>query len=111
MADVIKLVQGDALPVIILTLTDDVTLAAIDLSAATTTVSIRFREMGTTTLLSTISCTKPNGGADGKVQFDFSGGVLDVDPGEYEGEVVVDFNGSAQTVYDLLRFRVRENLT
>jgi len=111
MADVIKLVQGDALPVIILTLTDDVTLAAIDLSAATTTVSIRFREMGTTTLLSTISCTKPNGGTDGKVQFDFRGGVLNVDPGEYEGEVVVDFNGSAQTVYDLLRFRVREDLT
>ena len=109
MADVIKLVKGDEKPVIILTLTDDVTAAAIDLSAGTTVVTVKFRARGSTTLLSTISTTKVSGGTTGKVQFDFSGGILDVAAGAYEGEIIVNYNSSIQTVYDTLRFRVREN--
>ena len=108
-ADVIRLVKGDERPVIVLTLTDDVTRSPIDLSLSTTTVAIKFREAGTTTLLSTINCTKLSGGTAGQVQFDFLGGVLDVDPGMYEGEIVIDFSGQVQTVYDTLRFTVREN--
>jgi hypothetical protein len=50
-----------------------------------------------------------NSGTTGQVQFDFLGGVLDVEPGMYEGEVVIDFAGQVQTVYDTLRFTVREN--
>lgn len=111
MADVIRLVKGDSKPVIQLTLTDDVTGGVLDISQASTTVSVRFRKAGTTTLLSTINCSKVTNGTDGKVEFDFSGGVLNVDAGQYEGEIVVDFNGSTQTVYDLLTFRVRDNLT
>lgn len=111
MADVIRLVKGDSKPVIQLTLTDDVAGSVLDLSAASTTVAVRFRKAGTTTLLSTINCSKVTNGTDGKVQFDFTGGVLNVDPGQYEGEIVVDYNGSTQTVYDLLTFRVRDNLT
>jgi hypothetical protein len=107
--DVIRLVKGDERPVIVLTLTDDVTGSPIDLSLLTTTVSVKFREAGTTTLLDTITCSKLSGGTTGQVQFDFLGGVLDVDPGMYEGEVVIDFNGQVQTVYDTLRFTVREN--
>lgn len=109
MAETIKLVKGDELPQITLTLTDDVTSNAVNLSSATTTVSVKFRKKGSTTTLSTISTTKTTDGSNGKVHFDFSGGVLDVDPGEYEGEVVIDFNGSVQTVYDVLKFRVRAN--
>jgi len=108
MADIIKLVKGDELPQITLTLTDDVTASAVDLSVDTTSVSVKFKKKGTTTTLSTISTTKTNTGSDGKVHFDFSGGVLDVDAGEYEGEVVIDYNGSVQTVYDVLTFRVRD---
>lgn len=111
MADVIRLVKGDSKPVIQLTLTDDVAGGVLDISAASTTVYIRFRKAGTTTLLSTINCSKVTDGTDGKVQFDFTGGVLNVDPGQYEGEIVVNYNGSTQTVYDLLTFRVRDNLT
>ena len=81
----------------------------LDLSASTTSVSVKFRATGTTTVLSTISCTKTNTGSDGKVQFNFTSGVLDVDEGSYEGEIVVNFNGSLHTVYDLLKFRVRNN--
>jgi hypothetical protein len=111
MADVIRLVKGDSKPVIQLALIDDVTGGVLDISQASTTVSVRFRKAGSTTLLSTISCTKVTDGTDGKVEFDFSGGVLNVDAGQYEGEIIVDFNGSTQTVYDLLTFRVRDNLT
>jgi uncharacterized protein (DUF1684 family) len=109
MADTIKLVQGDELPQITLTLRDDVGNAALDLSAATTTVSVKFKLKGSTTTLSTITTNKLTDGSDGKVYFNFAGGVLDVDPGEYEGEIVIDFNGSVQTVYDTLNFRVRDN--
>ena len=107
--DVIRLVEGDEKPLIVLTLTDDITGTPIDLSLGTTTVSVKFRKAGTTTLLSTISCSKLSGGTTGQVQFGFSGGVLDVDPGSYEGEVVVDYNGDVQTVYETLRFTVRAN--
>ena len=108
MADIIKLVKGDELPQITLTLTDDVTASAVDLSVGTTSVSVKFKKKGTTTTLSTISTIKTTDGSDGKVHFDFSGGVLDVDAGEYEGEVVIDYDGSVQTVYDVLTFRVRD---
>jgi hypothetical protein len=108
-ADVIRLVKGDERPVIVLTLTDDVTGSPIDLSLINTVVTIKFREAGTTTLLSTITTSKLSGGTTGQVQFDFLGGVLNVDPGMYEGEIVIDFNGQVQTVYDTLRFTVREN--
>lgn len=111
MADVIRLVKGDSKPVIQLALIDDVTGGVLDISQASTTVAVRFRKAGSTTLLSTINCSKVTDGTDGKVEFDFSGGVLNVDAGQYEGEIVVDFNGSTQTVYDLLTFRVRDNLT
>lgn len=107
--DVIRLVEGDEKPLIVLTLTDDITGTPIDLSVETTTVSVKFRKAGTTTLLSTISCTKLSGGTTGQVQFGFSGGVLDVDAGAYEGEVVINYNGSVQTVYETLRFTVRAN--
>jgi len=109
MADTIKLVKGDELPQITLTLTDDVAGSALDLSANTTSVSIKFKLKGGTSTLSTISTTKLTTGADGKIFFNFAGGVLDVDPGEYEGEIVINFNGSYQTVYDTLSFRVRDN--
>lgn len=109
MAETIKLVKGDELPQIVLTLTDDTSNTAVDLSAGTTSVNIKFRKKGTTTTLSTISTSKTNTGSDGKVHFNFAGGVLDVDPGEYEGEVVINFSGSVQTVYDVLKFRVRAN--
>ncbi len=107
--DVIRLVKGDERPVIVLTLTDDVTGNPIDLSLGSTTVTVKFRKAATTTVLSTIACSKVGNGTDGRIQFSFVGGVLDVDPGMYEGEITINFNGELQTVYDTLRFTVREN--
>ena len=106
MSDVIRLVQNDSRPEINLTLTDENTNLPIDLSAGTTTVVVKFRAAGSSTLLSTITCTKTDA-VNGKVSFNFTGGVLDVDPGQYEGEIEISYDGDTHTVFDLLRFRVR----
>lgn len=108
MADVIRVVSGDSKPDVTLTLTDEITGDPFDLSAVSTVVRVYFRAAGTTTLLSTITCTKTDA-VNGEVSFDFSGGVLDVAAGMYEGEIEVDFNGAKHTVYETLKFRVRED--
>jgi hypothetical protein len=108
MSERIKLVKNDNRPIIDLTLTNEATGAAIDLSAPTTTVVVKFRKEGSSTVLSTINCSKTNTGVDGKVNFKFTGSVLNVAPGNYEGEISISFNGEIQTVYDVLKFRVRD---
>lgn len=104
MADKIKLVQGDNRPYIRLTLTRP-DGSAVDVSDAV--VRVKFRAAGSTEVLSTLTCTKPNGGADGLVVFNFPGNTLDVTPGQYEGEVEADYDGEIETVYDILKFTVR----
>ena len=106
MAEVIKVVRGDTKPLVTVTLTDDATGDPFDLSDATTTVSVLFRAAGSTDTPATISCDKVDA-ANGVVQFDFSGDILAVDPGLYEGEIVVSLDGATHTVYDVLKFRVR----
>jgi hypothetical protein len=104
----IKLVRNDNRPIITLTLTDVSNGNPIDLSDPSTTVNVKFRKQGSSTLLSTLACTKTNGGADGVVQFSFTGAALNVAAGLYEGEIEISFNGSIQTVYDTLKFKVRD---
>lgn len=108
MSDVIKLVQGDTLPQIYLTLTNETTGDPINLSGASISVNLKFRAAGSTTTLSTIPCTKTDA-VNGIVSFDFGNGELvGISSGMYEGEVTVTFGTEIQTVYDLIRFRVRE---
>lgn len=102
----IRLVQNDTRPVVTITLTDDSTGQPIDLSALSTVVTVKFRKAGGATL-ATIATNKINSGLTGQVSFSFSGGVLNIAPGAYEGEISVNFNGDVQTVFDLLRFIVR----
>lgn len=109
MAEKIKLVQGDTFPSIKLTLTDPINGAVIDLSDESAVVYVHFRAVGSTGVLSTITCTNESDGTDGEVRFDFSGGVLNVPAGPYEGEIEISFNGSLQTVYEKLKFYVRED--
>lgn len=107
MAERIKLVQGDNLPFVRLSLTDPTTGSPINVSDGGVAVRVYFRAAGTDTVLSTIMCEKVNGGATGIVRFNFPDGVLDVEPGPYEGEVEIDFDGQVQTVYEVLKFNVR----
>ncbi len=103
----IRLVTGDTRPFIRINLSGADGLP-INVSDADTTVRVYFRAVGSETILSTLVCTKPNGGADGLVMFNFPPGALDVEPGPYEGEIEIDFGGEKQTVYQPLKFSVRE---
>jgi hypothetical protein len=107
MADEIKLVRGNNRPYIKITLTD-ADGNAINLSAATTTVSVRFRSVTSETTLATLTTTKISNGTNGEVQFNFPGSTLDVPAGNYEFEIEVDFNGEKQTVYQTVKCLVRE---
>jgi hypothetical protein len=107
MSEKIKLVTGDTRPYIRLTLTDKAG-AAINVGDSDTLVRVYFRAVGSTEILSTIVCDKPNGGADGVVRFNFPAGALDVEPGLYEGEIEISFGGETQTIYQPLKFVLRE---
>ncbi|CAB4130417.1 Domain of unknown function DUF2479 [uncultured Caudovirales phage] len=110
MTDTIKLVAGDNRPNIKLTLTK-IDGTAVDLSGGDTTVSIKFRSVGSESTLVTLSTTKVGSGATGEVTFNFPGDTLDVPAGFYEGEIEVDFGSEKQRVFDRLKFQVREAFT
>lgn len=105
MSSTIKLVRGDNRPYIRLSL-KDVDGNAINLTGAA--VSIYFRQAGSESVLSTITASITGDAANGQVVFNFPGSTLDVEPGLYEGEVEIDFGGEIQTVYEILKFNVRD---
>lgn len=106
----IKLVKNDNRPYITLTLTDDAG-SVIDVSDAGTSVVVYFRAVGTTTVLSTLTTTKVNTGNTGIVKFNFPGTALNVPAGAYEGEIEILWTGGdKQTVFNLLKFTVRDEV-
>lgn len=106
MTEKIKLVQGDVdRPQIRATITDENTGDIIDISGST--VVLKFRKVGDTELTDTIDGTVTDGAA-GQVVFAMTETSLAGDAGDYEGEIEITFDGTGvQTVYDLLKFRVR----
>lgn len=109
MAEKIRLVQGDTRPNLVTTLTDSTTGSAINVTGAT--VRLKFRAVGATTVRSTIIGDVTNG-AGGVVVFDWADEPtsLDGDPGDYEGEIEITFaDTTVQTVYDLLKFKLRQD--
>ena len=124
MANRIKLVQGDTYPQISITIYDETTGKPTDLRSAS--VLLKFRETGSTTIKSTITGSLIAGytdennntvytpapydedGGGGGVVFSWDSDDLDT-AGSYEGEVEVTFpNNRIQTVYDVVRFQIRE---
>jgi BppU N-terminal domain len=106
MSEKIKLVQGDTRPQIRVALTDDTTGLPVDITGAT--VVLKFRAAGDSVVLSTLSGTVTEG-INGAVVFSWPEGALDVDSGDYEGEIEVTFaDTTIQTVYETLKFKVRE---
>ena len=119
-SDTLNLVTGDTLPELNLTLKDsstaasgavldennDTTWAAITLTGAT--VKLRIRELGSTTVKSTLSCTITDA-TNGKVATNFPTGTLDT-AGTFEAEIEITFaSGGIQTVNDLIKFKVRSD--
>ena len=116
----IKLVVGDTLPELNFTLKDSNTAAAgktLDADDSTTwaavnltgsTVRFRIREVGSTTVLSTITATV-TGAANGQVTVAFPSGTWTTS-GTFEGEIEhTTSGGGIQTVQDLIKFQVRDD--
>ncbi len=109
MADKIRLVQGDTRPALVCTLTDENTGNPITLNGAT--VYLKFRQVGATVLTGTLTGTISNA-AGGEVVFYWAQDptILDGPAGDYEGEIEIVFSDSTrQTVYDPLKFKIRED--
>ena len=106
----IKLVQNDTGPSIQVTLFDEETGLPIDVSNAGDVIKMYFQKYGDVDPKATLTGTKPNGGSDGLVQFDWASGDLD-ESGEFEGEIEITFaSGKTQTMYEKLSFLVREEI-
>lgn len=109
MTEKIKLVQGDTRPALVCTITDQNSGAVIPLTGASAVM--KFREVGSTTLTATLTGTIIDGAA-GKVAFYPASApeMLQGNAGEYEGEIEITFSdGQKQTVYELLKFKLRED--
>jgi hypothetical protein len=125
MAEKIKLVQGDTKPVIVIALNDETSGDPIDISTATT--RLKFRATGSSSILTTVTGVKLAGklksdgtidstspystpGVGGRVQFLWADGDLNQPAGDYEGEIEITYaDGTIQTVYDMLKFKIRED--
>lgn len=107
MTDRIKLVQGDTAPQIRLTLTNQLTGSPISLIDATVTLHVR--ETGIDTVLFSRPATiNPDTASTGVCFIAWEEGDWDRLPSDYEGEVeIVSASGARETIYDMLKFRVR----
>ena len=116
----VKLVVGDTLPELNFTLKDSNTAAAgktLDADDSSTwaavnltgaTVRFRIREVGSTSVLSTITGTI-TGASTGEVTIAFPSGTWTTS-GTFEGEIEhTTSGGGIQTVQDLIKFQVRDD--
>ena len=118
--ETINLVQGDTKPQLNFTLRDSKTAAsgktldeddsstwaAIDITGYS--IELKFRALNSTSVLFTesLGITSASGGTCYMI---WPAGSLDVEAGIYEGELqLTDGNSRVQTVYDKLKFKVRE---
>jgi hypothetical protein len=109
MAEKIKLVAGDTRPQVKVTLTDDTTGDPIDIGVGGT-VAMHFRATGTDVVLFTLAGTVVDS-ANGVVVFSWPPHSLDLEAGMYEGEIEITFtDGTNQSVYDLLQFKLRSQV-
>jgi len=119
--DTIHVVKGDDKPEINLTLkdantaagslvldpNDPDTWAAIDISNPT--IRVKFRKLGSTTVLDTMTCLKISPYTNGECQMAWNLTTLDVEPGIYEGEIELEYSdGRKFTLFDKLKFKVRD---
>lgn len=116
----LNLVAGDTLPELTFSLKDSNSAASgqiLDtddsatwqpINIAGATVRLRLRELGSTTVTATLTCNVTDA-AEGKCATNFPAGTL-ITAGTFEGEIEITFaSGGIQTVYDLLKLKVRSD--
>lgn len=109
MAQTFKYVQGDTGPQLKVTLTEEDTGSPADLTGAT--VTLHFRAAGESAVLfSRAFIVNSDTAASGVAILQWGADDLNVEPGAYEGEVeVVRAGGLRETLYDKLKFKIRED--
>ena len=108
MADIIKLVHGDTLPKLQLTLTDSVTLAPINLTGATVYLHARALKSSTLAFTNTLQISDA---INGKCVVAWAPTDLVRAPGDYEAEIEVVFlDTTRETVYDFIFFNIRNEI-
>ena len=120
--DTINLVARDTKPEINLVLKDSNTAAAgltLDPDDSATwaviditdpTVKVKFRALGTTSILDTMTCVKVAPYTGGACFMPWGADTLDVAAGTYEGEIELTYtDGAILTLFDRLKFKVRSD--
>jgi hypothetical protein len=120
--DTINLVANDTKPEINLVLKDSNTAAAgltLDPDDSTTwaviditdpTVKVKFRALGTSTILDTMTCVKVAPFTGGACFMPWNADTLAVSAGTYEGEIELTYtDGAILTLFDRLKFKVRSD--
>ena len=104
-------VQGDTGPQLRLTFTDEDTSTATDLTGAT--VKMHFRAAGETTVLYSKTLyvnPAPAESVKGIAVVNWTTGNLDYAAGTYQGEIeVTKASGQIETIYDTIKFKIRED--
>jgi hypothetical protein len=109
MATSFNYVQGDTGPQIKLSFTDEDSSTASDLTGAT--VTLHFRAAGDASVLfSRTLYVNPDTADTGVAILQWQTEDLNQEPGVYEGEIeVVRSTGLRETIFDILKFRIRED--
>lgn len=109
MATSFNYVQGDTGPQIKVTLVDEDTNTATNLTGATAT--LHFRAAGESTILFSRNLfIQSDTATSGIAILQWQSNDLNQEAGTYEGELeVVRANGLRETLYETLRFRIRED--
>ena len=118
--DTINLVARDTKPEINLIIKDSSTAAAgvtLDPDDSSTwalvditnpTIRVKFRALGSSTILDTMTCGKVAPLANGACYMPWNADTLDVSAGTYEGEIELTYtSGEIWTIFDRLKFKVR----
>lgn len=124
MSTVIKVVQGDTRPSLVLTLTDEATGAPINIEGATPRLKLRETDstvvkevlVGTTlpgrlNADGTVTSAAPYdaSGSGGRMLFAWTSTALDT-AGYFEAEIEVTFaDGTIQSAFDLIKLRIRDD--
>ncbi|HQR20120.1 MAG TPA: hypothetical protein PKV98_04600 [Burkholderiaceae bacterium] len=108
-SQIINLVQGDFGNAMTIALTDRRTRLPLDLTGVTT-ATMKFRAVGSATVLFTESLTIQAPPTAGLLTLSFTSPNLDnVAAGRYEGEITLANLTRNLTPYELIQFRVRED--
>lgn len=104
----ILLVKGDTRPAIVCTLLDELTQSPINITDATPRLTLR--ASGAQTNFITVVGTVTDGVNGVCVFFPANAPEMLSTSGSFVGEIEITFSdGQVQTVYDLLKFKIRED--